>query len=132
MIHDITGRRLGALMAGRCCNCGFDRWQPGPRGGASQNWECATCGKRFNLTIRGASLLFAQSIGERPMMVDDWDRYRLLWPLQRLFDPLPLQHDAHVIEYYRHRIRNSDDSPAVKGAMEHFWRRLDEIEGRHG
>jgi hypothetical protein len=83
--NEITGRRLGALMAGRCCNCGFDQWQPGPRGGAARNWECVSCGKRFNLVIRGNHLLFAQSIGERPMVADDWGRYRFAHCIQRLF-----------------------------------------------
>jgi hypothetical protein len=33
-----------------CPDCGGFIWRPGPRGGISQNIECAGCGARFNIT----------------------------------------------------------------------------------
>lgn len=32
-----------------CPDCGGFTFRPGPRGGASQNIECAKCGARFNV-----------------------------------------------------------------------------------
>jgi uncharacterized Zn finger protein (UPF0148 family) len=33
-----------------CPDCGCFIFRPGPRGGISQNIECAQCGSRFNVT----------------------------------------------------------------------------------
>jgi hypothetical protein len=35
---------------GSCPDCGGSIFRPGPRGGASQNIECAHCKSRFNVT----------------------------------------------------------------------------------
>jgi len=37
------------LQAGRCPDCGWNYFIPGPRGGMSENVECAQCRARFNV-----------------------------------------------------------------------------------
>lgn len=32
----------------RCFHCGGSHWQPGPRGGSSQNLLCGSCGQEIN------------------------------------------------------------------------------------
>lgn len=32
-----------------CIDCGVARWQEGPSGGMSTNYQCAECGSRFNV-----------------------------------------------------------------------------------
>ena len=77
-MNEITGRRLGALMNGRCPECSGDRWQPGPQAlGTAQNFECAFCARRYNITIIGRTVMFAQAIDQN----GDWAEYRRLHPV---------------------------------------------------
>jgi len=73
MISD--GPWLDKLQQGRCPECGCRAWQPGPRGGASQNFECVMCKKRFNIVIIGKAVIMAERIGASA----DWTHYRKLY-----------------------------------------------------
>ena len=84
-MHDIVGRRLHRLRSlGQCPECFGDQFQPGPKGGAAQNFECELCRRRFNLTYARGELVFAQEIGRRPNP-DDWAEYRAAYEV----GPLP-------------------------------------------
>lgn len=74
-IRDLRPHEQQTLALGACPLCRRDRFQPGPRGGAAQNFECVACGRRYNITLYGGMVIFAQFIGQRPL-VDDWARYR--------------------------------------------------------
>jgi len=80
-MSEITGRRLGTLVAGKCPDCGDARWQPGPQGGASQNFECAFCGHRFNIAMIGNTVIWAHAIDPN----GDWIDYRRQFPIGSLF-----------------------------------------------
>lgn len=41
---------LFSLNAGLCPSCGGNEFLNGPRGGMSQNIECASCGENYNVT----------------------------------------------------------------------------------
>lgn len=71
-MNDVTGRRLYQLQLGRCPECGCEVWQPGPKGGASQNFECTLCKRRYNVTILGKTVWCAQEIDHH----GDWAYYR--------------------------------------------------------
>lgn len=73
-MRNLTGEEFHWLAQGHCPACDGARFQPGPRGGAAQNVECASCGLRFNVTIREGVLLFAQDIGHRSTG-SDWSDY---------------------------------------------------------
>jgi hypothetical protein len=60
-------------------------FQPGPRGGSAQNVECVGCGERYNVTIVGKSLLFAQAIGHRGTG-SDWTAYKEKFSPRALFE----------------------------------------------
>jgi hypothetical protein len=76
-MHEITGRRLGAVVVGKCPDCGGVHWQPGPKGGASQNFECVGCKSRFNIVIVGHTVLLAHRIDYN----GDWAPYRHSYPI---------------------------------------------------
>jgi len=48
MTRDLSEAERANLYAGHCPNCGGAALIPGPRGAASQNFECADCGAAFN------------------------------------------------------------------------------------
>jgi len=45
-----------------CLDCGCSILRPGPRGGMSQNVECARCKSRFNVTYWRGALIRADRI----------------------------------------------------------------------
>jgi len=61
------GGLLEAFRAGRCPDCGWNHFIPGPRGGMSENLECARCGSRFNVAraigYDPAEIVFVERIG---------------------------------------------------------------------
>lgn len=87
-MRDVTGREFHRLSLGYCPQCGCETFQPGPRGGSAQNVECIACGERFNVTIVGTQLLFAQAIGHHTIG-GDWEDY------ERKFAPGPLFERGH-------------------------------------
>jgi hypothetical protein len=90
MIRNLSPREEQTLQLGHCPECHGAEFQPGPKGGAAQNYECVGCGARYNFTIHGGILLLGQAIGRRPEIGDDdWARYRAMYrsgPLHRRFD----------------------------------------------
>jgi len=73
-MRDLTKREEYQLQLGRCPACGCGLFQPGPRGGLSQNFECTDCGRRFNLAIAAGILLVGQFIGDADTGTD-WTRF---------------------------------------------------------
>lgn len=71
MIRTLTNREMYQLQMGRCPTCHSTRFQPGPRGGAAQNFECVGCWRRFNLTIIGRNVIFGEAI----ITDADWSDY---------------------------------------------------------
>lgn len=61
-MRDATAHEKFALELRTCPDCGGIDFRPGPRGGAAQNIECRGCGARFNVTVYGSQLIFAQRI----------------------------------------------------------------------
>ena len=56
------GRGLAAVRGQACPSCGA-RLTPGPRGGASQNFYCSTCGLGWNLHGVAYGVIGYESIG---------------------------------------------------------------------
>jgi len=50
------------LSQGRCPDCAGAKFLAGPRGGESQNWQCAGCGHRFNIVIWKRRFVWAQRL----------------------------------------------------------------------
>jgi hypothetical protein len=50
-----------------CPDCGCGIFRPGPRGGLSQNVECAQCGARFNVTRLDPVMMEGRQ-GHRPIV----------------------------------------------------------------
>jgi hypothetical protein len=84
-MREILGDELHWLSRGQCPACEGASWQPGPKGGAAQNFECTACGVRFNLTIVRGKLVFAQDIGHRSTG-SDWSDYEKRFQPRALFD----------------------------------------------
>lgn len=61
---DALGDLAGAFLDRDCCcpDCGSPAFYAGPRGGMSQNFVCAGCGARFNLSIWRGMLARAERI----------------------------------------------------------------------
>jgi ribosomal protein S27E len=47
--HPEYARTISALNKGQCPDCQAQTMIAGPRGGASRNVSCASCGSRFNV-----------------------------------------------------------------------------------
>jgi hypothetical protein len=84
-MREATTSEFSQLGAGCCPRCGGEMFQPGPRGGSSRNVECISCGHRFNVTIIGNQLLFAQYIGDRAFGTD-WTDYKQTLSPRPLFE----------------------------------------------
>jgi len=80
-MRNVTDHEIHQLQAGHCPACFGTQFQPGPRGGASQNFECVSCGSRFNLTIVGRDLLLGQVIDRD----SDWEAYYETFKPRALF-----------------------------------------------
>jgi hypothetical protein len=61
------------LARGVCRHCGGGAFRPGPRGGLAQNIECRGCLRRFNVTVYGGELVFAQRIESSAEGGLSWD-----------------------------------------------------------
>lgn len=79
----------------RCFHCGGSHWQPGPRGGSSQNLLCGCCGQEIN-----QSPYWSQANG----VVEDLRR-------------------AFIVEGNTVRDRFEDDATSKYGEKAEAWRR---------
>jgi hypothetical protein len=78
-IRTATADEFACLANGYCPTCDRAVFQPGPREGVGQSFECIGCSMRFNVAASPESgLVFAQVLGARPDP-DDWSAYRAKW-----------------------------------------------------
>jgi hypothetical protein len=61
---ELGGPMIDALSRGHCPDCNYRGFVLGPKGSLAQNIECGnlSCRARFNVTIFGWQVVFAQRI----------------------------------------------------------------------